>query len=536
MSSPTPPVSRRPWLRYYWPALVFATVPVVNAAGLYTRFTPVQAFELVRAMLAAAVLAALAAGALRFAPGDDRVKAAGLAVAVLFVSVYPRVASRLHVRPYGWPDAALLAAYLAALVTALALLGWFAPASLSGIQGVLAALALLFGAYAVWFGVTTTRHDAPLAGLDHPGGQPVRLPPESRAPDIIHVIFDGLGRLDYLERDYGVAAAPERTKLESRGMLVADEAVANYSQTYLSVGAMLSMGYLDRVAARLRGSRDRTAVEDVIRQSAVVRALVERGYDFTLLSSGYEVLEHHPEARDGIGGPTAFGEFESYVFRRSPFRTLPVGPLSYLPHRGRTRALIAALYSFEPAARPRYVLAHILVPHPPFVFGPGGESRTPPGVFTIADGNGFAQSDAVYRKGYADQVRFAFTAIQGLLERLRRLPRPPVVIVNGDHGPGLDFDQIDPLKGPTASRMALFLGISGAGTEPARLPRSPVNIYRYVFNRVFETDLPLLPDRSYVSAFTQPYVFHQVQVPPAGPAPGSAGRGSLAPERLQEVH
>jgi hypothetical protein len=52
------------------------------------------------------------------------------------------------------------------------------------------------------------------------------------------------------------------------------------------------------------------------------------------------------------------------------------------------------------------------------------------------------------------------------------------------------------------------------------VPRSPVNIYRALFDGVFGTTLGLLPDRSFVSSWEAPFDFREVQVPspPSPPA------------------
>ena len=238
--------------------------PVVNGAGLYTRFTPVHGFELGRALAVVVALAGLAAVAVHLLPGSDRAKGVSLALVVLGVAIYPEVARRLHVRPYGWSDGLLFTAYLATLLTVLAMLARLAPTVLGETWGVMALLALAFAGYTAWFGATVTRTTNPLAGMGNVGGPPLALPGHARPPDIIHVIFDGLGRLDYLQRDFGVPADATHRTLDAAGMSVVDDAVANYCQTYLSVAAMLSMDYLDGIAARLGHSRDRTAVEEVI--------------------------------------------------------------------------------------------------------------------------------------------------------------------------------------------------------------------------------------------------------------------------------
>jgi hypothetical protein len=37
-----------------------------------------------------------------------------------------------------------------------------------------------------------------------------------------------------------------------------------------------------------------------------------------------------------------------------------------------------------------------------------------------------------------------------------------------------------------------------------------VNVYRTLFNRYFDQAIPLLPDRGFVSSFTKPYDFIEV--------------------------
>jgi hypothetical protein len=90
------------------------------------------------------------------------------------------------------------------------------------------------------------------------------------------------------------------------------------------------------------------------------------------------------------------------------------------------------------------------------------------------------------------------------------LPRPPVVIAHGDHGPGLGYDIRTPLRSNTDGRMAIFLGIRGRW--PVAGVRSPVNVYRALFSGIFGATLPSLPDRSFVSSWQKPFDFHEVHV------------------------
>jgi hypothetical protein len=420
------------------------------------------------------------------------------------------MAGALDIGSCSWPDAALGLTFLTVLVVALSALGRWGREALDFSQRILASLAVLFVIYAGYSAAKRIGTTTAANGLQHPGGAPLVLPVGARPPDIIHIVFDGLGRLDELGRSYGLDAPRIATALRAQNMQFNDAAVANYSQTYPAVAAMLSMDYLDEAVRRARSGNDRRIAETIIHDSTVIRALKARGYTFTLLSSGYEALVDHPQADDGIYGPTLFDQFESYLLPRTMLRIVPASALTYEPQRRRTMELLAALEDFEPADHPRFVLAHVLLPHPPFLFMADGRDVTPAGVFSIQDGNAFPGTSTAYRQGYAQQARFVFLELERLLARWQRLSPPPIVIVHGDHGPGLGYDIRTPERSNMRGRMRIFLGVQGdARIGPIG---SPVNIYRQLFRAVFGADLMALPDRSFVSSWARPYDFTEVQV------------------------
>jgi hypothetical protein len=101
---------------------------------------------------------------------------------------------------------------------------------------------------------------------------------------------------------------------------------------------------------------------------------------------------------------------------------------------------------------------------------------------------------------------------------LARSPRPPVIILQGDHGPASFSSWDDATPGQLVDRMAILNAclIPSDSTGPAWYDSiSPVNTFRLIFDRVFGQSLPLLPDRSWLSTAELPYRFYDATQPGA---------------------
>jgi hypothetical protein len=186
----------------------------------------------------------------------------------------------------------------------------------------------------------------------------------------------------------------------------------------------------------------------------------------------------------------------------------------------RVRRQLDDMAALVPAAGPKFVFLHILVPHPPYMF----------------DRDGSYVTKAQERKrseleNYTNQVQAANRMIRRLIEGiLRDSPAPPVILVQGDEGPYPPGTGRDTFDWRTASRTQLLqkTGILNAYYLPGADPRvlypriSPVNSFRVVFNTYFGASLPLLPDRTlrHVSD-QQPFMFDDITArltPPVHPA------------------
>lgn len=139
---------------------------------------------------------------------------------------------------------------------------------------------------------------------------------------------------------------------------------------------------------------------------------------------------------------------------------------------------------------PKFVFAHIVAPHGPFVIGPNGEAVSSP---PLIDGE-FTDG---YRQAYADQARYVDTRLEEILGvLLSNTGTPPVIVVQADHGPRL---------GSVEDSFRILNAYFYPDAVDEIYPTiTPVNSFRLIFNSVFGSDLAPLVDASYYSAESDP--------------------------------
>jgi hypothetical protein len=335
-------------------------------------------------------------------------------------------------------------------------------------------------------------------------------------PDVYHLVLDGFGRPDVLRAQYGVDLKDFVTALQHRGFEISnDAAVANYAQTYVALASMLNADYVNWLQPGLRESPSRRPAHDLIQRSAVLETFKRAGYEISFVGSTYRAAESHRLADRCACSATAFGEFESVIAASTPIGAFGLAGLDYAYHRQRVRSAFSTFENLPPPERPRLAFAHVLTPHPPFVFDDSGGDLAAAGAMSFNDGSMFPGTEDAYRNGYAAQTRFVAARVLGVVDRIEELARAAgrdaVIILHGDHGPRMRFDAVDVSKTVALDALTILLAIRWA---PARADHpavnSPVNIYRSFFRRYFAADLPLLPDRSFLSPFARPYDFSEI--------------------------
>ncbi len=339
-----------------------------------------------------------------------------------------------------------------------------------------------------------------------PAGASQGSPSTAALPDIYYIILDGYASSSTLQQVYGFDNQTFLDQLQARGFFVASESVSNYAQTFLSLASSLNMRYVDDLVERLGpDSEDRSVPYQLIRNSEAMRLLKAKGYRFVNFRSGWGPTDRNDHADLDVACGLD-NEFLMVLAQTTMLQALE----PYLLGVARNRVLCTFAKLGEVPARvaePRFVLAHITVPHPPFLFGAQGE----PVAGTPYEMSGWVWTQ---QDNYVHQLEFVNTQVLPMLDRiLSNSERPPVIILQADHGPASTFS--DP-KGPgwdhptdamLQERMRIFNAYYLPSDSNARPYASitPVNTFRLIFNAYLGVSYDLLEDRSFYSSYKRPY-------------------------------
>ena len=334
-------------------------------------------------------------------------------------------------------------------------------------------------------------------------------------PNIYYIILDGYARGDVLEELYQYNNSEFLDYLDHKGFYVAGKSRSNYAQTVLSLASSLNFEYLNDLEIDTEYG-NRLPLVKMIRENRLVRLLKQHGYTFVAFSSGCSLTEI--TCADMYIRTGHLGMFGNALISSILPPSLAGGSrMQYNIHRK------SILYTFERLAKisesnvPIFVFAHILAPHPPFVFGEHGEERTPNKIFWFRDGNHFINHKETtrneYRRDYISQLRFISERIKALInDILSKSDKPPIIILQADHGPGSMLDWEDPNNTYIKERMAILNAyyLPDNGHKLLYDEITPINTFRVISNQYLGTNFDQLQDKCYFSTWNHPYKFIDV--------------------------
>ncbi|MCA9396470.1 MAG: hypothetical protein KC649_04795 [Candidatus Omnitrophica bacterium] len=314
-------------------------------------------------------------------------------------------------------------------------------------------------------------------------------------PDIYYIILDGFTRPDVMKNLYKTDLEDFIDPLREMGFYIADKSHSNYSETILSLSSSLNMNYLDLFEDPVLKYKRNT---EMIRNNEVIRFLKQRGYQYVHVSSVWSPTLTNPNSDIEVSYPKWVVSDE---FFRTFFSTTWLRIFDFLMGAGVAKV---HLYNFaqlekiaESSSSPKFVFAHFVLPHSPYVFDRNGKIKSEINMVNIWEKENNIWNDA---EGYRDQVLFTskmtLLSIIGILQNSKN---PPVIIIQGDHGTNLVYSDSEKLPFRDKAiyvRHAILNAYLFPDQNYSELypDISPVNSFRIIFNHFFGTDFEILPD------------------------------------------
>lgn len=347
---------------------------------------------------------------------------------------------------------------------------------------------------------------------------PVLMSQSSR-PDVYLIVLDAYGREDFLHEVFGFDNTRFIEYLEEKGFYVADKSTANYPQTVLSLSSLLNMQYLDGMTEDYSETSSRGPINDFVQHSVFRQLLQDAGYKFVAFSSAS--LSTQMRDADVYLSMTYsdLNEFEGLLLS-STILNLPIKYLdlnipspSYDLHRQYILFSLDRLATIPEESGPKFVFVHIMAPHPPFVLDEVGNYIQPDRPFNSSDASAFMGTHEEYVDGYVSEIQYLNRRLMDAIDNiLSESKEPPIIIVQGDHGPGSYFDLVEfDSTCPRERYSILNAYYFPDGNYEALYPSiTPVNSFRVVINQHFGGELEMLDDKNYYASWFTPYAYVDV--------------------------
>jgi hypothetical protein len=327
-------------------------------------------------------------------------------------------------------------------------------------------------------------------------------------PDIYFIVLDSYTRADALLNDLGYDNSPFLDELREIGFYIADCSRSNYDYTHASITSSLNMNYIPELRDELTGHGSNLDDVWILLKQSMVRRLLERlGYITVAFESGFEwsrisdadvYLEYTGEPYE----MQTLTPFESMLIKNTGLLLWVDATYKAMPdyistafsgvnfpiedHINRQMFILDQLPKIANRSLHKFVFAHILIPHVPYVFAPDGEIISDPAFY---GGEKYAPYDDEHLiEGYVNGIQFINHKMTSIFRHIiAESDYPPMIILMGDHG----------LQGDNRLQILNAYYVPEDVSQAFYPTISPVNTFRVIFNGFFKTEYPLLPDLSY---------------------------------------
>ena len=343
-------------------------------------------------------------------------------------------------------------------------------------------------------------------------------------PDVYYLILDEYARSDALAEYHEFDNTEFLNFLESKGFHVAENSFANYPMSVQSIPATMNLQYInflaDEIGSEVRNYKPLNEKDyGLYANNQVIKNFKEMGYkivtfntfalhshenplsDLTVCHRNIHFLDNR--LVDTLARTTMFGYFIER-WSEDEMRQVTLCAFENFGNAGNV---------FD---KPVFVWAHIMTPHPPWIFGPNGEEITPGKPLLITDNPEFRDSGWEPKIQYIQQVQFANKKTISIVEEILEKDSHSIIIIQGDHGTAWDIrsnEWVEPSKEDVYQRLRNFDAIYFPDEEKRENldnKRTLINTFRTIFNAYYGSDYELLENKAYWSYNAKPYDYKDV--------------------------
>jgi len=313
-------------------------------------------------------------------------------------------------------------------------------------------------------------------------------------PDVYYIILDAYAGPESLETLSDYDNSDFLNFLTEKGFYISSNSFSNYPTTKLSIPSTLNMKYLHYLIDESEGSKNIiTELHEISRDNAVIKNFKSKGYTIYVIEAGATYTKHmkNVDFRLCVIKDLAVTDFHTMLIR-----TTALNPIQgYIFSSGHRDKILCGFSELSEMANrndsPKFVFAHLMIPHQPYIFGPNGE----PLVSKILTLENEVKPDNLHL--YLGQLQFANIKMKEILEKLTAIENPPIIIIQSDHG-GRVLEHENKYEAQL-NRLNNFKAyyFPGEGRNIEFETTTPVNSFRVLFNILFDDEYELLEDRMY---------------------------------------
>lgn len=316
-------------------------------------------------------------------------------------------------------------------------------------------------------------------------------------PDIYFIILDEYANSSLLKQFLDYDNEEFDSFLIDKGFFIAPESYSNYPRTAVSIPSILNMEYIhlrvDELGVPYLNGK---VVSKLTENNKVMQYLKSKGYTIISFNSGMPPTNKMKSADihlcDDVNNLDS--ELVPLLFRTSMLNPVHVQILGG-DYRDRILCIFSELSKMpERTEKPKFVFAHIMLPHQPYVFGAYGEPVMQEGINKL---------NWVWdQERYINQLKFANNKMKETIDKMFEEDDEAVILILSDHGMRHGEGMWEaPSKEFLIKRYGSFMAYYFPEQERNLLLENTTNVnsFRILFNSYFNDDFEVLEDKIYAS-------------------------------------